>query len=102
MTPNRRGHMASYVRRRQFLATLGSAAATWPLAARAQQERMRRIGVLLGHSESDPEAQSWATAFQEGLQRLGWGLGRNLRIDYRWAGSDLDRLPTLAKELIDL
>ena len=61
----------------------------WPLAARAQQgERMRRIGVLMAYAESVPEAQAWVAAFREGLQKLGWTEGRNIRIDIRWATGD--------------
>src|SRR6516162_7578638 len=73
------------MRRREFITLLGGVA-TWPLAARAQQpERMRRVGVLAGLTESDPGARAWPAAFEEGLQKLGWSQGRNLRIDYRWA-----------------
>jgi len=72
--------MASYIARRKFLATLGGAAA-WPLAARAQQgERMRRIGVLVAPVESDREAQLWISALREGLEKLGWNHGGNLRM----------------------
>ena len=79
--------MASYIRRRKFLATLGGAAAALPLAARAQQaERMRRIGVLMGLVAGDPEAQSRVAAFEDGLRELGWVKGRSLSIEYRWAG----------------
>jgi hypothetical protein len=75
--------MASYIGRRKFLATLGGAAA-WPLTARAQQgERVRRIGVLMAHPKSDPEFQTYVTAFQQGLQKLGWTEGRNIQIDSR-------------------
>jgi len=76
------------MRRRAFITLLGGAAA-WPLAARAQQtDKMRRVGVLLAFAESDPDAKEWLTAFEEGLQRLGWSQGRNLRIDYRWGAGD--------------
>ena len=77
--------MASYIGRRKFLATLGAAAA-WPLAARAQAKQMRRIGVLMGLVAGDPEAQSRVAAFENGLRELGWVKGRNLSIEYRWAG----------------
>jgi putative ABC transport system substrate-binding protein len=74
------------VRRREFLAGLGGAAAAWPLAARAQQpERMRRIGVLMAIAENDREGQARVAAFREELQKLGWSEGRNVRIDTRWA-----------------
>ena len=89
--------MASYIARRKFLATLGCAAA-WPLAARAQQaEQMRHIAVMMG-SAYDAEGQRHRTAFQEELQALGWTTGRNVRIDYRWAAGDADRMRTFAKE----
>jgi len=86
--------------RREFIALLGGALIAWPLAARAQQERMRRVGVLLGFAESDSEAKAWVGAFEEGLQKLGWSQGRNLRIDYRWAGNDEARLRSYAAELV--
>src|SRR5262245_63892863 len=87
-------------RRRQFITLLGGAAA-WPLAARAQQgERVRRIGVLMGLTESDPEAQSRIAAFRKTLQGLGWTEGRNVRVDYYWAAGDIDRAHALAKELV--
>jgi hypothetical protein len=87
------------VKRRDFITLLGGAA-TWPLAARAQQgERMRRIGVLTPFIEGDQEAKAWLTAFQEGLQQLGWAQGRNVSVDYRWAG---DRLQINAAELVKM
>src|SRR6266487_6109107 len=74
------------MRRREFIRLLGGATVVWPLAAHAQQpDRMRRIGVLMGYPESDSEAQAYIAAFREGLQKLGWAEGRNIRIDYRWA-----------------
>jgi putative ABC transport system substrate-binding protein len=73
--------MASQIERRKFLATLGGAAAAWPLAARAQQpDRMRRIGVLMGYAESDLDVQDHIAAFREGLQKLGWTEGGTVRI----------------------
>ena len=76
------------MKRREFLGVLGGAA-SWPLAARAQQpDRVRRIGVLMGYAESDPEGQAYVATFREGLQKLGWAEGRNIRIDIRWATSD--------------
>jgi putative ABC transport system substrate-binding protein len=90
------------MRRREFIALLGGAAA-WPLAARAQQaERMRRIGVLMMYAESDPEAQIRARALEEALQKLGWTKGRNLRIDYRWVGADSGRFRLHAADLVKL
>src|SRR5262245_3896157 len=95
--------MASYIARRKFLATLGGAAAAWPLAARAQQlERVWRIGVLMGFPESDPEAQLRVAAFRESLQKLGWTEGRNIRIDTRWAALDAEAMQRFAKELVAL
>jgi hypothetical protein len=77
------------LKRRDFITLLGGAAAAWPLAARAQQtERVRRIGVLMSYLESDPQAQAWYAAFREGLHKLGWTEGRNIRIDTRWAAPD--------------
>ena len=91
------------MRRREFITLLGGAAA-WPLAARAQQpDRMRRIGVLMGFAESDPEAQAYVAAFREGLQKLGWTEGRNIRIDTRWAApADAESMQRFAKELVAL
>src|SRR5205085_6131140 len=74
--------------RREFIAALGGAAA-WPLAAHAQQgDRVRRIGVLMGGDENDPEGKRRYSAFTQALAGLGWTEGRNLRIDFRWSGSD--------------
>ena len=74
------------MKRREFIALLGGAAAAWPLAARAQQpDRIRHIGVLMGFPESDLQAQSFIAAFRDGLQKVGWMEGRNIRIDTRWA-----------------
>src|SRR5262249_25479237 len=96
----REGRMTVTIGRRELLVALGGAAA-WPLAARAQQSnRMRRIGVLMGLSESDPEAQSRIAAFRKTLQDLGWTEARNVRTDYYWAAGDIDRTHALAKELV--
>jgi putative ABC transport system substrate-binding protein len=90
-------------RRREFIILLGGAALAWPLAARAQQpDRVRRIGVLMAFAESDPEAQAWVAAFREGLQKLGWAEGRNIRIDTRWGALDSDSRQRFAKELVAL
>ena len=78
------------MKRRAFITLLGGAAA-WPLAARAQQrERMRRIGALMNLTADDPEASARVTAFAQGLQRLGWTAGHNVRIDYRWGAGAVD------------
>jgi len=90
------------MRRREFIALLGSAAA-WPLTARAQQpDRMRRIGVLMSTVEGDPRGLEEITAFAQGLAELGWTIGRNVRIEYRWGAGDLDRFRKHAAELVAL
>jgi putative ABC transport system substrate-binding protein len=91
------------MRRRQFLGVLG-AVATWPVAARAQQgERMRRIGVLQGASDTDdPRLQPNTAAFLQALQQLGWTDGRNVKIDYRWPSGDADKARKHAAELVAL
>src|SRR5260370_12054949 len=77
------------MKRREFITLLGGAAAMWPLAARAQQaEQMRRIGVLMNTGADEPESQARLAAFMQGLQELGWALGRNMRIDHRWSPGD--------------
>ena len=88
--------------RRELLAALGGAAAAWPLAARAQQAQVRRIGILMPFAEDHPVGQARLVAFVQGLQQLGWTDGRNVRIDYRWSAGDADRLRKLAMELIAL
>ena len=91
------------MKRREFITLLGSAAAAWPLAARAQQpERLRRVGLLLGYSEGDAEGQASAAAFRQKLQELGWTEDRNIRIDTRWASSDPNKARTFAKELVGM
>ena len=76
------------MKRRQFITLLGGAA-TWPLAARAQQPAgMRRIGVLTAFADNDAEAQANITAFRQSLEKVGWIEGRNLAIDYRWGDAD--------------
>ncbi|HXZ21304.1 MAG TPA: ABC transporter substrate-binding protein [Pseudolabrys sp.] len=89
------------MRRREFIAVLGGAV-TWPLKVGAQPAGMRRVGVLINLSESDLEAQRLVTAFQETLAGLGWIGGRNLRLDYRWASGDVERVRAFAKELVKL
>jgi putative tryptophan/tyrosine transport system substrate-binding protein len=91
------------MRRREFISLLGSAAAAWPLTALAQQtERVRRIGVLLNVAADDPESLTRVTAFAQGLQELGWIDGRNVRIDFRWGGADVERIRRYAAELLAL
>jgi putative ABC transport system substrate-binding protein len=91
------------VGRRQFLTLLGGAAAAWPLGAHAQQaERTRRIGVLMHLAADDPEAQARIGAFLQGLQEWGWAVGRNVRIEYRWAAGDAERIRKYAAELVAL
>jgi putative ABC transport system substrate-binding protein len=92
------------MRRREFITLIGGAAATWPVAARAQQqgERMRRIGVLMGWPESYHQAQSWVAALRDELQKLGWTEGRNIAIDTRWAAADVESMKRFAKELVAL
>src|SRR5262245_62713334 len=87
--------------RREFMTLLGGAAA-WPLAARARQERIRRIGVLAALSADDPQGQARLVAFVQGLQQLGWTDGRNVRIDFRWGAGDADRFRRYAAELVAL
>ena len=90
------------MRRREFITLIG-AAATWPLAAGAQQpDRMRRIGVLMGFAERDREGQGFVAAFRDGLQKLGWAEGRNIQIDYRWTALDKELIQRFAKELVAL
>jgi putative ABC transport system substrate-binding protein len=90
------------MRRREFIAGLGSAAA-WPMVARAQQpERMRRIGVFMNFAENDTEGRRLVAAFVQELQLVGWIDGRNMRIDYRWTAGDAERLRRYASELVAL
>ena len=93
------------IRRREFVSLLGGAAAAWPVAARAQQpERIRRIGMFAGLSETDPELQARKGAFLQALQQLGWTDGRNAHIDYRLDGGDTSKdaaeLVALAPDVI--
>jgi ABC-type uncharacterized transport system substrate-binding protein len=87
------------MKRREFI-TLLSGAAAWPLAARAQQgERVRRIGVLMNIAADDADAPVRVAAFAQGLQELGWTIGRNLRIEYRWSAGEADRIRKYAAEI---
>jgi putative ABC transport system substrate-binding protein len=91
------------MRRREFIALLGSVGVVRPLEARAQQpERMRRIGVLMAFPEDNAQAQKLLAAFRDGLQTLGWTEGRNVRIDVRWGTSEAALLRQFARELVDL
>src|SRR5215470_8667235 len=90
------------IRRRDFVAGLGGAAA-WPLAVRAQQgNRVRRIGVLMGGDENDLMRKTRLSAFTQALAGLGWTDGRNMRLDRRWHGDDTNRIRALAQELVGL
>jgi putative tryptophan/tyrosine transport system substrate-binding protein len=90
------------MRRRVLIAGLGSAA-VWPVVARAQQgDRVRRIGVLMWLDENDPGAKSDLSAFTQALAGMGWIDGRNVRMDLRWHGDNMDRIPALAQELVGL
>ena len=90
------------IRRREFIAALGGAAA-WPLAARAQQgDRVRRIGVLLAGNENDPVRKTFVSAFTHALVDLGWAEGRNVQMYLRWYGDDTNRIRVLAQELVGL
>ena len=91
------------MRRREFIALLGSAAIASPLGSLAQQpERMRHIGVLMGYAENDLEAKAWITGFVEGLKKLGWTEGSNVRIEYRWTSGNLEQLRSYGAELLSL
>src|SRR5262245_47322006 len=98
MTPNRRGHMASYIGRRKFLATLGGAAATWPLAARAQQRtgKLPRIGSIQNFQNENFEA------FIQGLREAGYVDGQNMLLETRFYGGALDRIDEFARDLVAL
>jgi putative ABC transport system substrate-binding protein len=94
--------MTATIARRAFIAGLGGVAA-WPLAARAQQgDRVRRISVLMSGDENDPVYKSQVSAFTQALAGLGWTVGRNVRMDLRWWGDDINRVGALAQELVGL
>ena len=91
------------LKRREFVALLGGAAAAWSSTVLAQQaERMRRIGLLMLYPENDPEGQLRATAFRQGLQKLGWTVGRNVQIDSQWGLGDADWIRSAAAQLLRL
>ena len=90
------------MRRRQFITLLGGAA-SWPLAALAQErERIRRIGVLMASAENNPQYQTCMAGFRHAFQKLGWAEGRNIQIDYRWAAFDAKLMDQFSKELLAL
>jgi putative ABC transport system substrate-binding protein len=89
------------MKRREFIALLGGAVA-WPLAARAQTERVRRIGLFVLGDENDPVNKTYVSAFTQALANLGWTDGRNVRIDLRWHASDIHQIPAIAQELVGL
>ena len=90
------------MKRREFITLLGGATAAWPLVARGQPaDHMRRIGWLHAFPESDPAAQAQAVTFRQGMEKLGWNVGRNLAIDYRWGAFNAERARVLAAELLD-
>jgi putative tryptophan/tyrosine transport system substrate-binding protein len=91
------------VKRRDFITLFGGAAAAWPLAARAQQPaQIRRVGMLIGYAENDPETQARLSAFRQALEQLGWKEGRSIRLDYRFAPASPDEAQRFAKELVAL
>src|SRR5258708_39970371 len=87
------------MRRREFIAGLGGAALAWPLTARAQPEP-RRVGVLMSNRDGDAEGQARIAAFRDALREAGWIEGRNLRLEIRWAGGDMERIRAYAAELV--
>jgi len=91
----------NHFRRREFIALLGGAAVSWPLDARVQQDRVRRIGVFIGIAR-DAEGQARVAAFREALQAPGWTAGRNVQFDERWATGDPQLMQPYAKELLAL
>src|SRR5436190_20989666 len=91
------------MKRRDFITLLGGAALAWPLAAGAQQAaQVRRVGMLIGYEEQDPETQGRVAAFRQALEQLGWKEGRSIRIDYRFARASPDEAQLFAKELVAL
>jgi putative tryptophan/tyrosine transport system substrate-binding protein len=88
------------LKRREFIALLGGMAATWPLAAHTEPDRIRRIGMLLPYAKDDPEDARRREAFQEGLKQLGWIEGSTISIEYRWYGADSGRARSMVKELV--
>ena len=88
--------------RREFITLLGGGVAAWPLASSAQQgERMRRIGMLVGLPEGDPEGDKWVQAFLLGMSQLGWRRGTNFQLDLHWVATDFNRTQAIAKQLVE-
>src|SRR5262245_44891937 len=91
------------MRRREFITLLGGAAAAWPVVAHGQQRsRIGRIGVFMPGVAADPEYEARNAAFLQGLGELGWIVGRNVRIDYRWGAGNVERYRAIAAELVAL
>src|SRR2546430_14519455 len=90
------------MRRRAFISLIGGAVAAWPIAARGEQQRMRRIGVLNTLTADDAAANARYGAFLQGLQQAGWNIGRNVQVETRWAAGDADRLRTDSAGLVAL
>src|SRR6476620_6930674 len=91
------------MKRREFISVLCGATVAWPIASGAQQrERARRVGVVMGYPETNPNAQLQVTAFRQQLQKLGWIEGDNLRIDIRYGADDSNRIRALTTELLGL
>src|SRR5260370_11189589 len=90
------------MRRREFIALVGGASASWPFGTEAQQsDRVKRVGVLFVRAQNDPEGEGHAQVFEQEMQKFGWSKDRNVRFDYRWAAGDAERISTFAKEIVD-
>src|SRR5262245_10438115 len=94
------GRRGDRMKRREFITLLGGAAAAWPLAARAQGERMRRVAFLHPYAENDPEVRARIVAFRQGLEALGWIENRNIRVEHLYSGGDSGKIQTYATELV--
>ena len=94
--PRPEGVLPFDMRRREFITLLGGVALAWPLAARAEQaDRIRRVGVLMGYAEADPQAKALLAEFTQAVSEFGWIEGRNLRMDVRWAPGNTDLMRCL-------